>query len=159
LERIIRLGGVMLCVVSLSACATITRGTRQNYVIETDPAGANITLSTGQTCVTPCNLRLKRKHEFTVTATMAGYQDATASVDSRVRGGGAAGVAGNVIAGGVIGIVVDATNGSMNDLVPNPLRITMTRVGEAAPAAAEAAPEAAAEPAPAEPPSGTPQGE
>lgn len=125
----LRLGGALLCFASLSACATITRGTRQSYVIETDPPGAQIALSTGQTCVSPCRLQLKRKHEFIVTATMEGYQPAEARVDSVVRAGGAAGMAGNVLVGGIIGGVVDATNGSMNDLRPNPLRIAMTPVG------------------------------
>jgi hypothetical protein len=140
----------MLCVASLSACATITRGTRQQYVIETDPVGAQIALSTGQTCVSPCRLKLKRRPGFTVTATMDGYEPAEATVDSRIRGGGIAGAAGNVLVGGIIGGVIDGTNGSMNDLRPNPLRITMTPLGGAAPAvaAADAAAEAAAEPAP-----------
>ncbi len=163
MNRIMRLGGALLCVASLSACATVTRGTRQNYVIETDPPGASIALSTGQTCTSPCRLRLKRKHGFTVTATMDGYEPATAEVVSRMRAGGGTALAGNLIAGGLIGGVVDATNGSLNDLRPNPLRIAMTPVGgapvaattEAAPA--EAAPEAAAE-APAEAPA-EPEGE
>jgi hypothetical protein len=161
-----RLGGVLLCVVSLSACATITRGTRQNYVIETDPAGAQITLSTGQTCVSPCHLRLKRKHDFTVTATLDGYQQATAEVVSRMRAGGGTALAGNLIAGGIIGGVLDVSNGSLNDLRPNPLQITMVPIGATAAAPpAEAAPPAdaapPAEPAPADPtpPSGSPQGE
>lgn len=155
MTRIIRLGGVLLCAASLSACATITRGTRQNYVIETDPAGAQVALSTGQHCTSPCHLRLKRKNEFTVTATMDGYQPAEARVESSVRAGGVAGVAGNVIFGGIIGGVVDATNGSMNDLRPNPLRITMVPVG----VAGAAAPVETPPPADPTPPSGTPQGE
>lgn len=125
----LRMGGAVLCFASLSACATITRGTRQSYVIETDPPGAQIALSTGQTCVSPCRLQLKRKREFIVTATMEGYQPAEARVDSVVRAGGAAGMAGNILVGGLIGGVVDATNGSMNDLRPNPLRIAMIPVG------------------------------
>lgn len=165
MNNILRLCGVLLCAASLSACATVTRGTRQNYVIETDPPGAQIALSTGQTCTSPCTLRLKRKHEFTVTATMDGYEPAEARVDSVVRAGGVAGMAGNVIAGGVVGMIVDGSNGSMNDLTPNPLRIAMTPVGGVAPAVTsdEAAPvEApAADPAAAEPaaPSGSPQSE
>ena len=140
-----RLAGVLLCAASLSACATITRGTRQNFVIETDPVGAAVALSTGQTCTSPCNLRLRRKDEFTVTATMDGYEPATAEVRSRMRGGGGAALAGNAIFGGIIGGVVDATNGSLNDLRPNPLRITMTRIGEAV-AEGTPAPETAATP-------------
>jgi hypothetical protein len=135
-----RLGGVLLCAASLSACATITRGTRQNFVIETDPPGANIQLSTGQHCVSPCNLRLKRKDDFTVTATLDGYQPAEAEVRSAMHAGGGTALAGNLIAGGIIGGVVDATNGSLNDLRPNPLRITMTRIGDTPPAPAPTEP-------------------
>ena len=147
MTRLIRLGGLLLCAASLSACATITRGTRQNYVIETDPPGANIQLSTGQTCVSPCTLRLKRKDDFRVTATLDGYEPAEAEVVSRMRAGGGAALAGNVVAGGIIGGVVDATNGSLNDLRPNPLRISMVRIGSASGPAAEPAP-AATEPEP-----------
>jgi PEGA domain len=125
----LRTSGALLCFAALSACATITRGTRQAYVIETDPPGAQIALSTGLTCVSPCRLQLKRNREFSVTATMEGYQPAEARVDSVVRAGGAAGMAGNLLVGGIIGGVVDATNGSMHDLRPNPLRIAMTPVG------------------------------
>jgi hypothetical protein len=142
MTRLIRLGGVLLCAASLSACATVTRGTRQNYTIETDPVGANIALSTGQTCVSPCTLRLKRRPGFTVTATMDGYEPAEAQVDSRIRAGGIAGAAGNVLVGGIIGGIVDGTNGSMNDLMPNPLRITMNRIGSAPAPAPEATPAA-----------------
>lgn len=130
MNKQLRLAGVLLCAASLTACATITRGTRQNYTIETDPPGAAITLSTGQTCTSPCTLRLKRKHDFTVTASLAGYQDTTAEVVSRMRAGGGAALAGNLLAGGVVGGVVDATNGSLNDLRPNPLHIRMLRPGE-----------------------------
>lgn len=128
-----RLGGALLCVASLSACATITRGTSQDFVINTDPPGAQITLSTGQTCTSPCSLRMKRKRGFSVTASMPGYQDGHAEVRSRMHGGGGAALAGNAIFGGLIGVGVDASNGSLRDLRPNPLTITMARIGEAAP--------------------------
>jgi hypothetical protein len=46
--------------------------------------------------------------------------------------------AGNIIAGGIIGGIVDGTNGSTNDLTPNPLVVTLKPNGQptaAAPAA------------------------
>ena len=155
MNRTMRLCGVLLCAASLSACATITRGTRQDYVIETNPEGAQIELSTGQTCTSPCNLRLPRKHDFVVTARMAGYEDARAQVESRVRAGGVAGAAGNVLVGGLIGVAVDGSSGAMNDLRPNPLRIEMVPLGMVADAAATPVEEAA----PAEEPEAEPEGE
>lgn len=127
----LRLAGVLLCAASLSACATITRGTSQDFAIQTDPPGAAIRLSTGQTCTTPCTLRLKRKRTFSVVATMDGYQDGHANVRSRMHEGGGAALAGNAIFGGLIGVGVDASSGALRDLRPNPLIIPMARIGEA----------------------------
>ena len=152
--------GLVAASLLLPACATSTRGTSQKFNIDTTPTAANVELSTGQTCVSPCQLKLKRKKGFSVTATKEGYQPAKAVVDSRVRGGGVAGGAGNIVAGGLIGIAVDASSGAMNDLTPNPLHLTLKPVEapavveapvapvEAAPAidAASAAPAAAANP-------------
>ena len=151
--RVLAIGGLAAACVLLSACATITRGTNQDFVVQSEPSQADVKLSTGQTCVTPCTLRLKRKSQFTVTVSKPGYQTQEAPVHGVVKGGGAAGMAGNVIFGGLIGAGVDASNGSMMNLTPNPLKVTLVPEGAAAPAAAPAAAEPAAAPAdaPAEP--------
>ena len=125
----------------LPACATVTRGTSQKFAIETTPTEAAVALSTGEKCTSPCHLKLKRKTAFDVTATKTGYEPATAHVDSKVKGGGAAGAMGNVLFGGLIGAAVDGSNGSMKDLTPNPLRMTLNPA--AVPVAASAEPVAA----------------
>lgn len=145
-NNIIKSCGLAAAVISLSACATITRGSSQKFAIVTTPTAADVKLSTGQTCVSPCDLKLKRKHGFTVTASKTGYKEATAVVDARVRGGGIAGGAGNIIAGGLIGIAVDASSGAMNDLTPNPLQLTLQPLAVApAVSAVDSAPAAAAD--------------
>jgi hypothetical protein len=111
--------------IALSGCATITRGTSERFRIESNPVGANITLSTGQTCITPCHLHLKRKHDFTATAAKPGYETQTANITTNVRIGGLAAVSGNVLIGGIIGAVIDGSNGAMKDLSPNPLVFTL----------------------------------
>ena len=145
----LKMGGLAAVCMILPACATITRGTNQNFVVESSPSEANVRLSTGQTCVTPCTLRMKRKSEFAVTVSKEGYQTQEARVHGVVKGGGAAGGVGNVIFGGIIGVGVDASNGSMMNLTPNPLKVTLAPVASAA--APEATPAAdTASPAPAE---------
>lgn len=131
MNRNLSLCGLVAASLLLPACATITRGTSQKYAIETTPTGANVALSTGETCVSPCQLKLKRKTEFTVTATKNGYAPATAAVASELKGGGIVGGAGNLLLGGVIGGIVDGTNGSMMSLTPNPLRLTLNPVSAA----------------------------
>lgn len=163
-----RLCGVAIATLLLPACATVTRGTKEKFVIESSPSDADVALSTGITCKTPCRLKLKRKHAFTATFTKDGYETLEASVDSETKGGGIAAGAGNILVGGIVGGILDGSNGSMKDLTPNPLKVTLKPVAaaamqdavaaDAAPAAEPAAPaEAAAETPPAEVP--TPDGE
>ena len=47
---------------------------------------------------------------------------------SQVAGAGAAGMAGNVLIGGLIGIGVDAASGATKELKPNPLVLKLVRV-------------------------------
>jgi hypothetical protein len=130
------IGGVVAACVLLSACATVTRGTRQTFNIQSTPSEAKVALSNGETCVTPCKLKIKRRPGFTATFTKEGFETKTVTVDSEIHGGGVAGGAGNILFGGVIGGIVDGTNGSLYSLSPNPLQVTLEAAAGAAPAAA-----------------------
>jgi hypothetical protein len=110
--RIQTIGGVLAVSVLLSGCATVTRGTRQTFRIQSTPSAAKVELSNGETCVTPCTLKLKRRPGFTATFTKEGYETKTVKVDSELHGGGAAAGAGNLLLGGIVGGIVDGTNGS-----------------------------------------------
>jgi hypothetical protein len=112
---------------SLGACATVIRGTNTDFKAASTPPGASVTTSTGYQCSpTPCVIHgMARKEAFDATFKLTGYKPLTRHVQSLVQGGGAAGAIGNVMVGGVIGVAVDATDGAMDDLVPNPLAVTM----------------------------------
>jgi hypothetical protein len=75
-------------------------------------------------------MTLPRRSNFTVDLTKDGYEDVQANVTNTTSGAGAAGMAGNVLVGGIIGIAVDATTGATQDLTPNPLSITMVPIAE-----------------------------
>jgi hypothetical protein len=145
MNRVVAGVAAVAVAVSLGACATLTRGTVQPFVVETTPAGAAVKTSNGFTCpATPCTFSMPRKEAFTVTVSKEGYATQTAEVKSEMAGGGAAGMAGNVLLGGLIGIGVDATSGALNDLTPNPLLLVMqASVAPLAPAASDPAPAAA----------------
>src|SRR5262245_8880304 len=111
--KIARACGAVLLGVMSASCATVIRGTKQDFTIHSEPSGARGSLSTGQSCVTPCELVLPRKHDFDVTVTMDGYHPGTAHVTSGWSAGGTTTfIAGNVILGGLIGMGVDAANGA-----------------------------------------------
>lgn len=137
MKKIVLACGVAAAALTLSACATITRGSSQKFTIESSPTAADAKLSTGQTCVTPCTLTLKRKSKFKVTVSKEGYQSQEREVHGKLKGGGAAGVAGNAIFGGLIGAGVDAASGAALSLDPNPLKVTL--VPETAPVTAAVA--------------------
>jgi hypothetical protein len=119
---------IILLGLTLSACATVTRGSSDAWVVTTDPIGAEVKTSNGHFCAaTPCAIKIKRKSEFTATITKPGYKTATVTVTHKTAGAGAAGVAGNVLLGGVIGLGVDMYTGASQDLTPNPVNVVLEK--------------------------------
>ncbi len=120
--------GVAVLALALSACATVTRGTHESWTVTSDPVGATVTASNGFACdATPCTFTMPRTPGFVVTVSKPGYKTATVTVDSHVHGNGKAAMAGNVLVGGIIGGIVDANNGALDDLLPNPLNVTLEK--------------------------------
>ncbi|MEI9966017.1 MAG: PEGA domain-containing protein [Caulobacteraceae bacterium] len=110
----------------MAACATVTRGSHQTWAVETDPAGAAVTTTNGFACdQTPCTFKMKRKAAFDVNITKPGFKAYHGRVEHQVATGGAAGMAGNVLVGGLIGAGVDATSGAMLELKPNPMVVKL----------------------------------
>lgn len=120
-----RIATLAICITLAVGCASITRGTSESFVIETVPAGADVTLSTGLTCTSPCSLKVKRRGDFVVTIEKDGYETITTTVTSSIDGGGGAAMAGNVLVGGLIGAGIDAGTGAMHSHKPNPLKVTL----------------------------------
>ncbi|WP_245259309.1 translation initiation factor 2 [Methylobacterium sp. 77] len=85
-----------------------------------------MTSTKGYACpATPCSLDVDRSDEFDVTFAKPGFRPETIPVRTQVVGTGAAGMAGNVIAGGIIGIGVDAATGAAFDHFPSPVVATL----------------------------------
>ena len=110
---------ITVSVVLGQGCATVTRGTSQDFGVTSEPSAASVKLTTGMTCETPCSLDLKRSKGFAGTVSKEGYKPAEFSVQSKIATAGGVGFAGNVVLGGVIGMGVDAASGAMKDLYPN----------------------------------------
>jgi hypothetical protein len=121
---------VIASVVLTTGCASITRGTTEAYAVQTTPPGAEVNSSSGWRCLTPCSVKVKRRSDFVLTITKPGYETVTATVTSSVDGAGAAGMAGNVLLGGIIGAGVDAGTGAMHSHKPNPLVVEMVPLGQ-----------------------------
>lgn len=104
-------------VVAVSGCATITKGTTQSVAVSTPGApGATCTLTSGgiggsKTVTTPATLVLdKSQDNIQVVCKKECFQDAVGIIPSHTE----TMAAGNIIAGGVVGLGVDAASGAMN---------------------------------------------
>ena len=124
---------VFACAVALalSGCATVTRGTDDQIQINSDPQGATVQTSLSQQCLTPCTLKVGRKDEFSVTIAKPGYAPQTVFVGTKLANAGAAGFAGNVLVGGIVGMGVDAATGATLEHFPNPVTVVLQRAGPA----------------------------
>lgn len=125
---IVKLAGVSALALLVANCATVTRGTTNQVQIVSEPDQAEIRTSLGHTCTTPCTLEINRKSEFSVTYTKPGFEPAAVPVQTRVAGSGAAGFAGNIIVGGLVGMGVDAATGATLEHYPNPVSATLVPV-------------------------------
>lgn len=116
-----RVAAAIAVAISLSACATITKGTTQTVAIQTPGApGASCTLvSEGigtKTVTTPATIVLdKSQHSIAVSCKKECFQDGTGIISSSTEGM----AAGNIIAGGVLGLGIDAATGAMNKYNPD----------------------------------------
>jgi hypothetical protein len=121
----------------MGGCATVTRGTTSQVTIDSVPPGAEARTSTGHSCPeTPCTIEISRKSEFTVSYSKPGFQDTQIPVSTRIAGAGAAGFAGNVLIGGLVGMGVDAATGSTLEHYPNPVIATLVPNARIEPGAA-----------------------
>jgi hypothetical protein len=107
---------VVFFAIFISACATLTKGTTQPVVLATPGVpGAQCTLnspSIGKKVVTtPASIVLdKSQNSITVVCKKQCYQDGTGIISSNTE----TMAAGNILAGGVIGLGIDAASGAMN---------------------------------------------
>ena len=117
---------------ALGGCASVTRGTTENISIASTPSGAEATitgLDVPTACVTPCSIVAKRSADLSVAFAKPGYEPQVVELTKEIPGAGAAGFAGNILAGGLIGMGVDAYNGAALDHKPTPVIVTLRPKG------------------------------
>jgi hypothetical protein len=136
-EKYMRIVGVLAFCAIVGGCASVTRGTTETISISSTPSGAEAEISgleAPMICTTPCAVVAKRNADISVSVRKEGYEPQVIQLTKEIPAAGAAGFAGNVIAGGLIGMGVDAATGAATDHKPNPLIVTLQPKGAAAPA-------------------------
>jgi hypothetical protein len=92
------------------------RGTSQDIEVNTSPPGATVTVDAENRGMTPVTLTLKKKNRYQIVLTKEGYQDVVVNLDKNFKF--APTIIGNIFSWGLIGIIVDLTNGSAYQLSP-----------------------------------------
>ena len=105
---------IFLALGLINGCATIIHGTTQDIAITTDPSEADLLVDGRENYKSPAKITMKRKEDHIVEVTKDGYQKETVNIKSVLSGA----VAGNIIAGGLIGWGIDAASGGQYRLVP-----------------------------------------
>jgi len=111
----------------LGGCATLTKGTVQAITVDTDPSGATCTLARDAKTLavinpTPGTVPIDKAYSaIAVGCRRAGYQDANGTLTAEFQPV----TLGNVLLGGIIGLVVDAASGAAGQY---PASITLTMV-------------------------------
>jgi hypothetical protein len=128
--------GLLSALLAMSACATIVEGTGQNINLATTPTGASCEVSRdgkllGTVPMTPGTLRIdKSGKDLTIVCSKDLHAAATSThspkfVDTTF---------GNILLGGLVGVVVDASTGA-NYTHADKFEITLNPIGAAPPAA------------------------
>ncbi len=99
---------------STAACATIVQGSKQDISVSSTPAGAAVSVDGQAMGTTPAVLNLSRRNAHTLRLDLPGYAPYEMQLERKLSGW----VWGNIVFGGIIGVVVDASTGAMYRLSP-----------------------------------------
>lgn len=125
----------LLASVSLSACATVTKGSNDTVKMTSTPSEAKVVFEDTaqklqpQSCATPCEIELNRKRTYKTTVSKSGYENFVVMMEPKVSTSGGTAMAGNLLLGGILGAGIDSATGAMKDLSPNNLAVTLAPTG------------------------------
>ena len=118
-----RYAAVVLISTSLAGCGTIANGGTQSISVASTPVGATVTANGLDLGSTPLLAELSRKETQLLVIELEGYNPQEMYLTRSVSGW----VWGNIVFGGIIGLVVDVNTGGMYKLTPEQVSTTLTK--------------------------------
>jgi len=108
-----------------SNCCTIIHGTTQEIAVNSQPSGAKVIVRGVHMATTPAVIELDRKNSNIVLSfEKEGYE----KVEIALKRGTDAWIVGNIIFGGVIGLIVDFSNGAAYELSPDTIQVELNKL-------------------------------
>ncbi len=111
----------------LTGCATIMDGTKQTVGFSSNPSDATVIVDGKVLGKTPLTEDLSKKDKHTVKITLAGYMPYEMTMTRKTNSW----VWGNIVIGGLIGLVVDSATGAMYKLTPEQVSAELRKEGNA----------------------------
>lgn len=118
-----------VCSVSFSGCATIVDGKKGDLTVRSTPSGAQVEVDGLPAGKTPLVTEVKRKENHTVIIRKEGYLEETRMTKKGFNGW----AAGNLLFGGVIGILVDWGTGALYSIKPDNIEVNLESGGTVSP--------------------------
>lgn len=130
--RVVSMLAAVSAVALLGGCATIFTGSNQDLTVNSTPDGANVTIVDGDGTVvfsgtTPAEVEIERgdgffkSHDYIVTIEKAGLPAETINLKSKANGW----TFGNIVLGGIPGILIDGATGAIYRYDPNEINVTL----------------------------------
>lgn len=124
MKGLIKLLAVILAF-GLVSCATIMRGTSQSISVNSNPSGARIVVMGMEKGTTPAVIKVKRSETNVIVRLQKdGYEPVDIALTRSLSGW----VWGNVVFGGVIGLVVDFATGGLYNINPEVIQADLKAV-------------------------------
>ncbi len=107
----------------MSSCATIVSGSKQRVQFSSNPNAATLFIDEVEVGKTPFEIKLARKSEHTVWLKLDGYQTYETKLTKKFN----AWYLGNILLGGLIGIIIDPITGAMYNLSPSEINAQINK--------------------------------
>lgn len=114
------------CIALLQGCATIVSGTKDTIEVTSEPPGAAVRLEKNDNeYTTPASFELTRRSSHTMLVSRDGYHTERVTIGRTLNPW----IFGNVIFGGVIGVVIDLVSGATFSPSPGKAHIELAPLG------------------------------
>ena len=129
-SRFARAGLLAVALLASVRCATVAHGTTQAIRVESDPSGAVVSLNCVENSLpllgrTPITIQVQRKSKScAIGIAKEGYVPTTVPLQRTLSGA----YVGNLLVGGVVGLVADAADGAMYKQGPPVVSVTLVEL-------------------------------
>ncbi|MDP3939349.1 MAG: PEGA domain-containing protein [Deltaproteobacteria bacterium] len=136
MRLLLRLPLSICLILAQTGCATIVSGTHEDLDIRSLPPQASVRIDGRPVGETPLSIEVGRGDEHEVAFHKQGYLDDVRMTRKAFNWW----FAGNILFGGIVGIIIDMMGGAAYKVDPNPIDVTLIEAPQTSPAvpAAEA---------------------